>query len=388
MSAAANLMGLVTQLQNMECAISSIIMESAMKLASLTSASIFVVIETEDARRFTGSPHMMQTYLERNMIPSGRDLQIDVDLGARIVHEHPPAYQQPPFMTTNNGAGTSSTELALTTPSTSTAPQQQQRPSKPFMKRPAIGPPGGSGESTPSTPPKRSKSIDSPLMTPKIEDQKPEVSADGSVTNPESSSIRTLEDIAGAVTDVVDDDDDSDIEVLESVSFMESDKIEDSFVNSPASTSNSSALMSMSAGASVDRRLDNQSFVPVDVSQNQMKIDALRSIENPLLAFQKGSAENRLLTSTIYDMGKELGRTCPHPIDLSHPLTKGFFEMGLRDFIQTLPNLLGNDALMRKGCIDHGKHKISLFSYLKVHAKSGFRRGVANRRPMSHDNAM
>ena len=35
MSAAANLMGLVTQLQNMECAISSIIMESAMKLASL-----------------------------------------------------------------------------------------------------------------------------------------------------------------------------------------------------------------------------------------------------------------------------------------------------------------------------------------------------------------
>ena len=30
-----------------------------------------------------------------------------------------------------------------------------------------------------------------------------------------------------------------------------------------------------------------QGFVPVDVSQNQMKIDALRSIENPLLAFQK-----------------------------------------------------------------------------------------------------
>jgi len=375
MSAAANLMGLVTQLQNMECAISSIIMESAMKLASLTSASIFVVIETEDARRFTGSPHMMQTYLERNMIPSGRDLQIDVDLGARIVHEHPPAYQQPPFMTTNNGAGTSSTELALTTPSTSTAPQQQQRPSKPFMKRPAIGPPGGSGESTPSTPPKRSKSIDSPLMTPKIEDQKPEVSADGSVTNPESSSIRTLEDIAGAVTDVVDDDDDSDIEVLESVSFMESDKIEDSFVNSPASTSNSSALMSMSAGASVDRRLDNQSFVPVDVSQNQMKIDALRSIENPLLAFQKGNIEFRLLTSVFYDKGKEIGQKCPFPSDQKMQ-TKMFFERNFKSFLQTFPELVCDSDLSKKAFIEYGNAKYTVEAFMRINARNGFRRGL------------
>ena len=91
MSATMNLMGLVSQLQNMECAISSIIMESALKLASLTSASIFIAIETEDARRFAGSPNLVQTYLQGTLAPvSGRDLQIDVDLNARIVHEHPP----------------------------------------------------------------------------------------------------------------------------------------------------------------------------------------------------------------------------------------------------------------------------------------------------------
>lgn len=377
MSATANLMGLVTQLQNMECAISSIIMESAMKLASLTSASIFVVIETEDARRFTGSPHMMQTYLERNMMPGGRDLQIDVDLGARIVHEHPPAYQQPHFMTTNNGAGPSSTELALTTPSTSSAPQQQ-RPSKPFMKRPAVGPPGGSGDLAPSTPPKRSKSIDSPLVTPKIEDQKPEVSADGSVTNPESSSTRTLEDIAGVVTDVVDDDDDdSDIEVLESVSFMESDRIEDSFVNSPASTSNSSALMPMSAGASADRRLDNQSFVPVDVSQNQMKIDALRSIENPLLAFQKGSIEFRLLTSVFYDKGKEIGQKCPFPPDQKMQ-TRMFFERNFKSFLQTFPELVCDSELSKKAFIEYGNAKYTVEAFMRINARNGFRRGLVS----------
>ena len=118
---------------------------------------------------------------------------------------------------------------------------------------------------------------------PKVEDQKPEILADGTTALDSSGladdnavALLNSNDLTAAADD---DDDDSDIEVLESVSFMESEKVEDSFMNSPASTS--------AAMGSMDRRPDQQSFVPVDVSQNQMKIDALRSIENPLLAFQK-----------------------------------------------------------------------------------------------------
>ena len=85
------------------------------------------------------------------------------------------------------------------------------------------------------------------------------------------------------------------------------------------------------------------------------------------------------MTSTVYDMGKELGRACPHPPDLNHPLTKSYFEEGFRDILQLFPSLLGNVDLMRKSCIDHGKHKISLKTHLKVNAKNGFRRGVSNR---------
>ena len=280
MSAAANLMGLVTQLQNMECAISSIIMESAMKLASLTSASVFIAIETEDARRFTGSPHMMQTYLQRNLVPSGRDLQIDVDLSAQIIHEHPPQFQPQPIMypSSSNGGGA---PAGIPGPSTSASPQQ--RPAKPFMKRSAPGS-SGSVSDAPSTPPKRQKSVDSPLVIPKVEDQKPELLGDGTPADPAANSAVALASGGNDLgTDFDVDDDDSDIEVLESVSFMDGDKMgEDSYSNLPPTTS--TALAPANAG---DRRMDAQSFVPVDVSQNQMKIDALRAIENPLLAFQK-----------------------------------------------------------------------------------------------------
>ena len=75
-------------------------------------------------------------------------------------------------------------------------------------------------------------------------------------------------------------------------------------------------------------------------------------------------------------MGKDLGHKCPYPPDLSNPQTKCFFEKGLQDFMKNFPNLLGDAELMKKSCIDHGSHKISLSTHLKVNAKNGFKRGA------------
>jgi len=360
MSAAANLMGLVTQLQNMECAISSIIMESAMKLASLTSASVFIAIETEDARRFTGSPHMMQTYLQRNLVPSGRDLQIDVDLSARIIHEHPPQFQpQPMYPTSSNGGG-------IPGPSTSASPQQ--RPSKPFMKRSAPGTASSVGDA-PATPPKRQKSVDSSLVIPKVEDQKPELLADGTPADPSSSNAIALASGNNDLgTDFDVDDDDSDIEVLESVSFMDGDKMgEESFANTPATSSG------MAPVNHPDRRMDAQPFVPVDVSQNQMKIDALRAIENPLLAFQKGSVANRLLASCCYEWGANLCALCPYPLDLKHHPTKTFFNKNFDHFMKSFPQFMDVHGSPLRGLqISHGSATLTPAAYMRLRARTGF----------------
>lgn len=129
------------------------------------------------------------------------------------------------------------------------------------MKRTATasGGVGGVGGSTgagisdsPSTPPKRRKSVDSPvLFLPKIEDQKPDLNTDGTLSQDSSSRVGGLGD--GGVGNLTDDaalagdvdDDDSDIEVLESVSFMEDQRFDESSACAASASSSSGMRMMM-----------------------------------------------------------------------------------------------------------------------------------------------
>ena len=58
MATSQSLLGLVTQLHNMDEVVNSTLMETALKLSSLTDASIFLLIETQEGRRFAGKRHL------------------------------------------------------------------------------------------------------------------------------------------------------------------------------------------------------------------------------------------------------------------------------------------------------------------------------------------
>jgi hypothetical protein len=90
MTSSQSLLGLVNQLQNMEVSFATILMEAAMKLSALTDANIFVLIETQEGRKFSGKRHLCDAYLRGGLGPIGNDVEFEVDPTVTAVREKLP----------------------------------------------------------------------------------------------------------------------------------------------------------------------------------------------------------------------------------------------------------------------------------------------------------
>jgi len=69
MTSAQSLLGLVSQLQSMETSFAAILMEAAMKLSALTDANIFVLIDSQDGRKFSGKRYLCDSYMSGSYCP-------------------------------------------------------------------------------------------------------------------------------------------------------------------------------------------------------------------------------------------------------------------------------------------------------------------------------
>ena len=69
MASASHLLDVMTQLRSMEAALSSVLMEAAMKMASLTDAGIFLLLETDEGRKFCGNKKLCQEYRSGGVRP-------------------------------------------------------------------------------------------------------------------------------------------------------------------------------------------------------------------------------------------------------------------------------------------------------------------------------
>ena len=98
------------------------------------------------------------------------------------------------------------------------------------------------------------------------------------------------------------------------------------------------------------------------------------SVKLPTVSYQ-GTEENRLLVSIFYGVGKELGRLCPFSPDLSDARTKDFFESGVQDACRQI-SFLADEQHLSEPRIQHAKHKVSLKTFLKLHARNGFRQSA------------
>lgn len=87
MASSQSLLGLVNQLQNIELTFTTILMESAMKLSALTDANIFVLVESQEGRRYCGKRHLCDAYVASGLSPIGNDVEMEVNPTISALHE-------------------------------------------------------------------------------------------------------------------------------------------------------------------------------------------------------------------------------------------------------------------------------------------------------------
>merc|ERR1719370_2693905 len=85
MSQSQTLLGLLPQLKTMEDNIVSMIMELSTKLANLTDASVFVLVDVPNQRKFSGSQHLVDQYLNGGIAPVGNDIELQVSVEPAVV---------------------------------------------------------------------------------------------------------------------------------------------------------------------------------------------------------------------------------------------------------------------------------------------------------------
>jgi len=89
MASAHNLLGVVSQLQSMENTLTAILIETALKLSSLTDAKVFVLVDSSEGRRVAGAPQLCHTYATNGLTPTGSDIEIVLEPNVKTIREQP-----------------------------------------------------------------------------------------------------------------------------------------------------------------------------------------------------------------------------------------------------------------------------------------------------------
>jgi len=358
--ASNSLLTLVNQLQSMESALGSVMFESVAKLSSLTSSSVFLLIETDGCRRFFGAQHLREAFINAALAPNDKDIQVDVDLSMNCIQETELSQLRAASMPSMQPI------LAFNT-------FQPQTFSSPTLKSKA-GPSTTNGRKRTST---ADSSAPSPGKKPKAATSSSALTSSSGgmeVVVKEEGSLDLKPSILGdddggpsslALAGGLDDDDDSDIEILDSM-------FDESSTGSGGGADSELNLSSFGAGSSTINLPPISTATGSIISQipcNQKKVDALRSITDPMRAFQKGTIENRLFSSVFYEYGKELAKMCPFS-DVKNPDTKLFFHSQMKFILSQFSNLCIQERFKFGGSV------YSFSSFAKMNAMNGFKKFI------------
>jgi len=358
--ASNSLLTLVNQLQSMESALGSVMFESVAKLSSLTSSSVFLLIETDGCRRFFGAQHLREAFINAALAPNDKDIQVDVDLSMNCIQETELSQLRAASMPSMQPI------LAFNT-------FQPQTFSSPTLKSKA-GPSTTNGRKRTST---ADASAPSPGKKPKAATSSSASTSSSSggmeVVVKEEGSLDLKPSILGdddggpsslALVGGLDDDDDSDIEILDSM-------FDESSTGSGGGADSELNLSAFGAGSSTINLPPISTATGSIISQipcNQKKVDALRSITDPMRAFQKGSVENKLFCSVFYDFGKELAKMCPFEGGVTDPKRRKYFQRYMDQIFQEFPNFHISTRFQIASNV------FSTLSFAKMNGRNGFKR--------------
>jgi len=394
MSQSQTLLGLLPQLKSMEDNIVSMIMELSIKLANLTDASIFVLVDVPNQRKFSGSQYLVDQYLNGCLAPvgDGNELELQVSVTPAVIpkpnHLRPnDSLVQPMTSTAENLCRpmTASCEN-LCRPLTSTADvipigsKIGSTSSSSFRKR-RVGA-GGRSDS------KKSKNL--------LTDQEMNMSYDGDDVKNEPLFYDTEVDLT--------------LEAEDNFIFDENNRPTEDFSNgvvdqNPSHFDSMGNTQNTITPQNQHHPLSNAGFASIDPmspmtknsgvlvsatnmrfhSHNEMqvvledlnlpaqKIEFLQSFHDTEKLFVKGSPETKIVTSLMYDFGKSLHSAYVQYVTANPSLdqlmiVKPFMTVNLDAFLELFPNLRLPDYETIR--IENRKPK----AFLRRHAENSFNR--------------
>lgn len=331
------LMGLLPQLKSMEENIVSMIMELSTKLANLTDAHIFVLVDVTNQRRFSGTQHLVDQYLSGGLAPigNGNDVELQVSVEPSVIPKFP----------SNVHNGNDVRGFCV---------DASPNPLRNVKRR-------GGDDSDPSNRKKVKKWNN---------EQRSIVS---------SESVKAEPIFAHEVDLTLEGDGMYEEVSLNTDDFAfcqrETDNISGNNIGSFDASSENQALCVTDSTAMAMRFHDtNDMLVHLDdLNLPAQKIEFLQSVQETEKLFVKGSPETKIVTSLMYDFGKSLHAAFTQYVSANAAedplmLVKPFLNANLDAFLELFPNL--RLEIYHNIRIENRKPK----AFMKRHTENSFNR--------------
>ena len=357
MAGSGSILGFVSQLQNMELQMASILMETAMKLASMTDANVFMLVEHSGGRYFSGKRHLCDSYLNRGLCPIGNDVEMEVNPDISALQERPHTFFPPPHSSPSNSRQ-----------SRSTTPHQIDSPLKPSSRKRSSGSQHISlvpqTQTSPSKKSRMSDGVGTSVSAPSTNDLKVEVTSEGFQFVDDGESADATYESAVAKRRQASENDDAVIicEDEEAVLFASPDQPPPSI------------FLGEEADLSLISDSDKQ-WIFAEILQHP-KLEAVKQICDETVS-DKNSVSSKLLNSLLYDFSKIAAAKCPFR-NIEDPKCKQFYSLCFEEIWNQLPNL---QALHDRGVTSQiGKRLYPLKVACRERFRNNFRTNLKSNR--------
>jgi len=354
MANAQNLLGLLGQLQSMESSFVAILMETASKLSSLTDTNIFLLVETQQGRRFTGDRRLCDAFLGQGIRAFNSDVEYAVDPSVVALHPRAPAQgvpvaaHQSPIVDSSNGSVNTAVESIVS-------------------RKRRILPAPTSTESLTFSPTTPKQSRTSEVTEIKLEDD--------SFKNEPHSGIEP----AAIREEIVLDGDDFGVESMQDSQGLSQGQ---GLPNLPPLTDSDWGQDQQNGLAPSQNSLIHQqvslesyqAYVPFELPDDFLrKMEALQTFTTPVL-FDKNSMEYRLFTSCVYQLGGLVAKSLVANTALHARPTdvEDFFLSQVGLWMSNFPYLVQSDTNGIR--VDNS---LTVGSFIKHRARNAFRKACS-----------
>jgi len=329
MSTATNLLSLLNQLQLMENSLTNFMLETILKIQSLTETKVFLLLESpggsDGGRRYCGTRDLVELFENGRLASRTADLEVSLDPSIHSLVEKNRLQTDEPTGERQRG-----------------------------VKKRAIDNSSRDDSVAVSSVP--------PIKRLRVEE------SDGLVTFAEEMAAGPSEEegkeepVKREVEEYVigDSDDEEDRSGL-TMSLPNVNVSNGAFHQAP-----------MTSISSICALEDGYDDMPQYRPSNELcgrKMEALQSIENASAVFEKGSLENKLLSSILYDYGKELALKCPYEdVTLGSAEVKSYFYGNLEQFLSHFQRFT-----IEKTIVSELLKTQSPQSYMRNIARSGYK---------------